>query len=188
MKILGLTYDNGIRMYMKPDSALLVGGKPFFLPPFAQQTAMYPCLVVRLCRLGRNIGERFASRYYDAVAMGMNLQATDLLATAKAEGMPWTEAVAFDGSLPVGGMMPAERLREDSKWVWMQNGTEVFAGTTASLICRIDEAVCRVSARVTVRMGDMLAVDMQTAACCLHQEDDFRGYADGEEMLHCRIK
>lgn len=189
MKILGLTYEEGAaRMYLKPDSALLVGGKPFFLPHFSERIAMHPCLVVRICRLGRNIGWRFASRYYDAVALGMNMQAVDFLESAKVTGMPWTEAVAFDNSLAVGETMPVERLQEDARLAWTFDGVEVFGFRPMDMVCNIDEAVSRISSFVTVRMGDMVVVDFCTKARCLQKNEDIRGYVNGVEMMHCRIK
>ena len=34
-------------------------------------------MVVRICRLGKNISERFAHRYYDAVTVGIDFTARD---------------------------------------------------------------------------------------------------------------
>ena len=53
-------------IFLKPDSALLKDGKPFFIPDFSNEVHYETELVVRISRLGKNIAERFAHRYYDA--------------------------------------------------------------------------------------------------------------------------
>ena len=53
-------------IFLKPDTAILKDGKPFFLPDFSQNMEYETELVVRICRLGRNISTKFAPRYYDA--------------------------------------------------------------------------------------------------------------------------
>ena len=59
-------------IFTKADSALLTGGKPFFIPDFTQRCDYETELVVRICRLGRSIAPCFAHRYYDAVTVGID--------------------------------------------------------------------------------------------------------------------
>ena len=59
-------------IFAKPDSALLKDGKPFFIPDFTKQCDYETELVIRICRLGKNIAPRFAYRYYDAVTVGID--------------------------------------------------------------------------------------------------------------------
>ena len=56
-------------LFMKPDTALLKGGKPFFLPDFSEEMHYETELVVKISRLGKNIAERFADRYYEEVTV-----------------------------------------------------------------------------------------------------------------------
>lgn len=63
---------------MKPDSAILKDGKPFFIPDFSNEVHYETELVVRINRLGKNISPRFASRYYDALTVGIDFTARDL--------------------------------------------------------------------------------------------------------------
>ena len=57
-------------IFTKADSALLKDHKPFFIPDWSQQVDYETEVVVRICRLGKSIPERFAHRYYDAVTVG----------------------------------------------------------------------------------------------------------------------
>ena len=65
-------------VFLKPDSSLLKDGKPFFLPDHLGRVDYEGELVVRICRLGKNIPERFAHRYYDAVTVGVDFTARDM--------------------------------------------------------------------------------------------------------------
>ena len=47
-------------IFMKPDSAILKDGKPFFIPDFSKEIHYETELVVRINRLGKNIAPRFA--------------------------------------------------------------------------------------------------------------------------------
>ena len=48
-------------IFMKPDSAILKDGKPFFIPDFSRRIDYETELVVRICRLGKHIAPRFES-------------------------------------------------------------------------------------------------------------------------------
>ena len=61
-------------IFTKADSALLKDHKPFFIPDWSSQVDYETELVVRICRLGKTIPERFAHRYYDAVTVESILQ------------------------------------------------------------------------------------------------------------------
>ena len=64
-KELGHTHENKEPViFLKPDSAILKDGKPFFIPDFSNEVHYETEVVVRICRLGKNIAPRFAHRYY----------------------------------------------------------------------------------------------------------------------------
>lgn len=73
---LGHTLENKEPViFMKPDSAILKDGKPFFIPDFSNEVHYETELVVRINRLGKNIAPRFAHRYYDALTVGIDFTA-----------------------------------------------------------------------------------------------------------------
>ena len=85
-------------IFTKADSALLKDGKPFFVPDHLGRVDYETELVVRICRLGKGIPERFAHRYYDAVTVGIDFTARDLQQRLRKAGMPWELCKGFDGS------------------------------------------------------------------------------------------
>ena len=88
-------------IFLKPDSAILKDGKPFFLPDFSKEMHYETELVVRICRLGKHIAPRFAHRYYDAVTVGVDFTARDLQRKFRGQGLPWELSKAFDNSAAI---------------------------------------------------------------------------------------
>ena len=100
-------------IFMKPDSALLREGKPFFLPDFSMDLQYEAEVVVHICRLGKCIAPRFAHRYYDAVTVGIDFTARDLQSRFRAQGLPWELSKGFDNSAAIGRFVPLEQLGGD---------------------------------------------------------------------------
>jgi len=154
VKIVGLTYYQGQHRYtMKCDASLLNQRKPFFVPDWAQDFRYIPCLVARISRLGKCIEQRYAHRYYDAVANGLDFVAYDLLDTN------YAQATAFDSALCVGEF--EEGRQEDI----------------------IAEAIHTISEIVTLRMGDLVYIDIEQDAQPIHPEQEIE-----TNHLYCKIK
>jgi acylpyruvate hydrolase len=77
-----------------------VNNKPFFYPDFSSEIHHEVEFVLKINRLGRNIGHEFAHRYYDEIGVGIDFTARDLQRECKEKGLPWEIAKAFDNSAP----------------------------------------------------------------------------------------
>ncbi len=109
MKIFGIALAYGERregeepvVFLKADSSLLKNGKPFFIPDFMGPIDYETEVVVRICKLGKSIPQRFAHRYYDAVTVGIDFTSRDYLKKARENGLPWDICMGFDGSSVLG--------------------------------------------------------------------------------------
>ena len=98
-------------IFMKSDSSLLKDGKPFFIPDFSSEIHYETEIVVKIDRLGKNIAERFAHRYYNEVTVGIDFTARDLQRELRAKGLPWEISKAFDNSAVIGAFVPLEQSR-----------------------------------------------------------------------------
>ena len=78
--------------FMKPDTALLPEGEPFVYPEFSKQIHYETELVLRVCKTAKNIDEKDAPYYYDALTVGIDFTARDLQSQCKAQGHPWEKA------------------------------------------------------------------------------------------------
>ena len=102
MKIIcvGLNYHDHIEelgfsapeepiFFMKPETALLVRNRPFFLPDFSQEIHYEVELLVRINKLGKHIQPKFAHTYYDEIGLGVDFTARDIQERLRKEGLPW---------------------------------------------------------------------------------------------------
>lgn len=182
MKLLGYTYHHGEKnLVLKSDSSLLVNRKPFFIPESTTGMEAYPILVMRIGKLGKDVAERFAVRYVDAIALGWDLRAADLLDDASQKGQSWTTAIAMDGSLPVGTMLEVSQ----PKVQFTVNGKSVFASDALPIPW---DVVCQASRTMTLRQGDLLFCALTAQPIRLQAEDTLIGLVRGEENVFCRIK
>ena len=130
-------------IFTKADSALLKDHKPFFIPDHLGRIDYETELVVRISRLGKTISERFASRYYDAVTVGIDFTARELQKKLRAEGKPWELCKGFDGSAAIGEWVSLEKFR-DVQAIHFHldiNGKTVQEGCTSDMLYRIHLAV-----------------------------------------------
>ena len=157
---LGHTEENREPViFLKPDSAILRDGKPFFLPDFSQEVHYETEVVVHICRLGKHIAPRFASRYYDAVTVGIDFTARDLQRRFRELGHPWELSKGFDNSAAIGEFVPLSSAGGDVQNLNFRldiDGQTVQQGCTADMLFRVDEIIAYVSHFMTLKMGDLL--------------------------------
>lgn len=134
-------------VFTKADSALLKDRKPFFVPDWCERVDFEAELVVRICRLGKCIPERFAHRYYDAVTVGVGFTARDVLERLRAGGMPWELATGFDGSAAIGQWVDKAAFLDVASLCFRLdvNGKTAQEGYTGDMLCPIDGLIAYIS-------------------------------------------
>ena len=177
-------------IFTKADSALLSGGKPFFVPDFTEQCEYETEVVVRICRLGRSIAQRWAHRYYDQVTVGIDFTARDLQRKLRQEGLPWELCKGFDGSAVVGEMVKKDELPDiqDLHFHLEKNGEVVQRGHTADMLFRVDEIVSYISRFFTLKMGDLIYTGTPAGVGPVHEGDHLVGYLEGRKVLDFNVR
>lgn len=170
-------------VFMKPESALLKNGKPFFLPDHLGRVDHEVEVVVRICRLGKNVAERFAHRYYDAVTVGIDFTARDLQRRLKDNGHPWEIAKAFDGSAAIGEWKEGVEEVQDLQFHLDINGKTVQTGCTSDMLYKVDELISYISRFFTLKTGDMLFTGTPVGVGPVHVDDHLEGYLGDEKLL-----
>ena len=72
-------------------------------------------MVIKIGKEGKNINPKFAYKYIESVAVGIDFTARDLQQKLKAEGLPWDIAKGFNGSAPVSEFIPIEQIADINK-------------------------------------------------------------------------
>lgn len=177
-------------IFTKADSALLKDGKPFFVPDWLGRVDYETEIVVRICRLGKSIPERFAYRYYDALTVGIDFTARDLQQKLRREGKPWDLCKGFDGAAAIGEWVPADKFR-DVQAVHFHldiNGRTVQEGCTSDMLFRIDELVSYISRFFTLKTGDLLYTGTPAGVGPVNINDHLTGYIEDRRVLEFNVK
>lgn len=185
-----LLYTEEPVVFTKADSALLSGGKPFFIPSYTSQCEYETELVVRISHLGRSISERFAHRYYDEITVGIDFTARDLQKQLCAKGLPWDLCKGFDGSAVVGTFVPVSRFRsiQDLHFHLCINGNTVQQGHAADMLHHVDKLVSYISQFFTLKTGDLIFTGTPAGVGQVHIDDHIEGYLEGEKLLEFNVK
>lgn len=172
-------------IFTKADSALLKDGKPFFVPDWSEQVDYETELVVRICRLGKSIPERFAHRYYDAVTVGIDFTARDLQREARQKGLPWELCKGFDGSAVIGSWVEKEKFLDIQALHFHLdiNGQTVQEGCTSDMLYRVDELISYISRFFTLKTGDLLYTGTPVGVGPVRIGDHLEGWLENRKVL-----
>ena len=177
--------------FLKPDSALLVGGKPFFYPDFSNRVEHEIEVVVRIDRVGKSIEERFAHKYYSSVALGIDFTARDLQLEAKRKGLPWTLSKGFDNSAVISDFVSLEELGgevQNLDFSLLRNGEVVQQGNTSQMLCSVNRMISYLSDFMLLRTGDYIFTGTPSGVGPVAIGDMLMGVLCGRELLKCRVK
>lgn len=177
-------------IFLKADSSLLKDHKPFFIPDFMGRIDYEAELVVRICRLGKGIPERFAHRYYDAVTVGIDFTARDMQNKARQQGLPWDICKGFDGSACIGEWVEKEKfLSIDGIHFHLDiNGKTVQEGCTSDMLYKVDEIVAYLSKFYTLKTGDIIFTGTPVGVGPVHIDDHLEGYVEDRKVLEFNCK
>src|SRR5574339_601638 len=132
-------------IFTKPDTALLLNNSPFYYPDFSQDVHHEVELVLRICKEGKNIEEKFAHKYYDAIGVGIDFTARDLQQKAKEKGLPWDIAKGFNGSAPISDkFIPVNQFKElgNINFSLQVDGEPKQQGNTSLMLFSFDYIIC----------------------------------------------
>lgn len=177
-------------IFMKPDSSLLKDGKPFFIPDFSSELHYETEVVIKINRLGKNIAERFAHRYYDEVTVGIDFTALDLQAKLRQQGLPWEISKAFDSSAAIGTFIPLAEVGEINTIPFHLeiNGRKVQEGNTADMLFSTDRIVAYVSRFFTLKIGDLIFTGTPAGVGEVHINDHLQGYIGSRKLLDFYVR
>jgi 2-keto-4-pentenoate hydratase/2-oxohepta-3-ene-1,7-dioic acid hydratase in catechol pathway len=177
-------------IFMKSDSSLLKDGKPFFIPDFSSEIHYETELVVRIDRLGKNIAERFAHRYYSEVTVGIDFTARDLQNRLREQGLPWEISKSFDNSAAIGEFIPKEEAGEiqNISFGLDINGNRVQSGNTADMLFTVDKIIAYVSKFFTLKIGDLIFTGTPSGVGKVNIDDHLEGFIGDRKLLDFHVR
>jgi 2-keto-4-pentenoate hydratase/2-oxohepta-3-ene-1,7-dioic acid hydratase in catechol pathway len=172
--------------YFKADTALLRNNDAFYIPDGVGRVVAEPHIVLRVARLAKCIGERFAPRCIDAVMAGVSFTALDMLDELRREGMPWDRAVGFDHSSALSlDMLQRDAMLEGAKF--LINDKEVARISLGDMRFTVDRVVSHLSECTTLRIGDLIYLGAP-AQFDVVAGDNYKVVVAGTTLLNFDIK
>ena len=177
-------------IFSKPESSLNRDGKPFFVPDFAERFDYETEIVVRINKLGKNIGERFAYRYYDELTVGIDFTARDLQEKLKGNGLPWDICKGFDGAAAIGEFVNKSELPDIQNLNFRLDvdGRTVQKGWTGDMIFTVDKIISYVSKFFTLKTGDLIFTGTPVGVGPVSENQLLEGFVEDRKLLELKVK
>jgi len=177
-------------IFMKPDTALVKDNKPFYHPDFSQDVHHEIEIVLKVCKEGKHIAEKFAANYYDEIALGIDFTARDIQSRHKEKGLPWELAKAFDGSAPVSKFLPKAEFADLCQLNFHLdiNGQTRQNGYTKDLLFSFEKIIAFVSQYITLKKGDLIFTGTPEGVGKVNIGDRLEGYLGDNKLLDFYVK
>ena len=176
-------------IFMKPSTALLKDGKPYYHPDFSKNIHYELEVVLKISKNGKSISEKFAQDYYDEIGLGIDLTARDIQDVCKEKGHPWEVAKAFDNSAVLGSFIQKSQINaKEIKFQLLKNGQIVQDGNTKDLIFNFEYLISYISQYFTLQKGDLIFTGTPAGVGQISIGDYYEGLLEGSKFLEFRIK
>jgi 2-keto-4-pentenoate hydratase/2-oxohepta-3-ene-1,7-dioic acid hydratase in catechol pathway len=177
-------------IFMKPKSALLQPHTPFYYPEFSNELHYEAELVLRVSKNGKYIQSRHASRYYNAITVGIDFTARDVQQELKKKGLPWEKAKAWDNSAVIGEWveLTPEMLRKPFHFSLKNNGETVQQGVSSDMLFSFDAIVSFISQYFSLNIGDLIFTGTPAGVGECVVGDILEGYLEQKKMFELEVK
>ena len=177
-------------IFLKPKSAFLQPHMPFYYPEFTNELHYEVELVLRVSKNGKYIQERHASKYYNAITVGIDFTARDIQAELKKKGLPWEIAKAWDNSAAVGkfiDLKPGLNIN-DLNFSLQKNKEIVQQGNSKDMLFTFDQIVSYVSNFFSLNIGDLIFTGTPAGVGECVVGDILEAYIEKDALLEVEIK
>ena len=177
-------------IFLKPDTAVLKDNKPFYMPDFSSDIHYELEVVLKVCKEGKHIAEKFASSYFDEVGLGIDFTARDIQSAHKEKGLPWELAKAFDNSAAISHFIPKDSITDlnNLQFELRINGETRQNGNTKNILFSFEKIIAFVSQYITLKKGDLIFTGTPEGVGPVHQGDKLQAWIGEEQFLNFDIK
>ena len=176
-------------IFMKPDSAMMRKGEPFFYPEFSENIHYEVELVFKINKIGKHINSKFANKYFNEFTLGIDFTARDIQDKLKSKGLPWEIAKAFDQSAAIGSFLHVKDYDlKKIEFNLIKNGEVVQKGNSGNMIFSIEKIIDYTSKYFTIKIGDLIFTGTPEGVGKINIGDHFEGYIFDKKVLDVKIK
>ena len=176
--------------FLKPDTALIAKNQAFFHPDFSKDVHYEAELVVRIERVGKNIQERFAHKYYSEISVGIDFTARDIQQKAKEKGLPWTIAKGFNGSAPISEFIPKTNFPSLQNLNFSLSVDNVVKqqGNTSMMLFSFDYIITYLSRFFTLKKGDIIFTGTPKGVGPVIPGNKLEAFLEDQKLLEFEVK
>jgi acylpyruvate hydrolase len=176
-------------IFLKPETALLKNNEPFYHPDFSADIHHEVEVVIKISKMGKNIEEQFAHKYYDEIGLGIDFTARDIQSSLKAKGLPWELAKGFNDSAPVSEFVQKTNFELSNLNFSLDiNGKRQQTGNTSMMIFNIDYLISFISKYFTLKTGDMIFTGTPSGVSAVKIGDRLVGKIENQTMFDFEVK
>lgn len=177
-------------IFTKPDTALLRNNAPFYHPEYSQDIHHEVEIVLKICKEGKAVQEKFAHKYYNEIALGIDFTARDLQSKAKEKGLPWALAKGFNGSAPISDFVTKSTFQDINNLSFglKKNGEWVQKGNTQLMLFRFDYIISYISQFITLRKGDLIFTGTPEGVGKVNIGDKLEGFIEEKQFFNFDVK
>lgn len=188
-KELGNSVPTEPVFFLKPDSAV-TREKTLYIPDFTNDLHYEVEVVIKISKIGKNINQEFAHKYYEEIGLGIDFTARDIQLECKEKGLPWEKAKAFDGSalLTRTFISKSDIDLNNLKFSLTKNAEPVQVGNTKDMLFSIDQIIAYVSQFMTLKIGDLIFTGTPEGVGPVTIGDSLEGFIEDKKMFEVRVK
>ncbi|GAB3514340.1 fumarylacetoacetate hydrolase family protein [Emticicia fontis] len=182
-------------IFTKPDTAILKDGEPFYYPDFSQDVHHEVEILLKINKMGKNIEEKFAHKYYDEIGIGIDFTARDLQSKLKSKGLPWDLAKGFNGSAPISDFVSKSKFADLQNLNFNLDVTDANGetqtrqqGNTSLMLFSFDYIISFVSRYFTLKTGDIIFTGTPSGVAPVKIGDKLTAFIESEKMLEFEVK
>lgn len=176
-------------IFTKPETALLTRNRPFYYPDFTKDIHFEVEILLKICKVGKNIDEKFAHTYYDEIGIGIDFTARDLQTKAKEKGLPWAIAKGFNDSAPISKFVQKKNYDLGNlNFSLSQNGEIKQKGDTGLMLFSFDYIISYLSKFFLLKKGDIIFTGTPKGVGPITIGDKLEAFIKDEKMLYVEVK
>jgi 2-keto-4-pentenoate hydratase/2-oxohepta-3-ene-1,7-dioic acid hydratase in catechol pathway len=145
---------------------------------------------VKINKLGKNIAEQFAHRYYEEITVGIDFTARDLQYELRQKGLPWELSKGFDGSAVIGEFVPLSETEpiQVIRFHLDIDGKTVQEGNTSDMLFSVDRIIAFVSRFHTLKIGDLIYTGTPAGVGKVEIGNHLQGYLGTRKVLDFHVR
>ena len=189
-KEMGMAVDRATPVFFCKPADAVVADRTQILYPLGTSDLHHEVeMVVALQSGGVQIPVAEAPRHVFGYAVGLDLTRRDLQSAAKAKGLPWDTAKAFDRSAPISAIRRASESGhpQHAQLSLEVNGALRQSTDIAEMIFGVGEIIHELSKLFELHAGDLIFTGTPAGVAALHRGDRFHARLEGIAELRGAI-